>query len=220
MDFFESIYKSYFEGDILLSRLPKGLYACAEPDYKKIASKCVKEIDHQPNNYELKLLFGFVQERLARHQESINSYKSVSDGSGNVKLSAIAYNNIGIIASKFKRFGKAFEMFAKAVELDKESTIFRYNYDKISGLGPLKQLQAMKNVIKENPGNIDAHNLLGLCYVQIGDVESARHVFEIANGLFPNDFTVTFNYAYTLHLCKEDEASANLFNSIVEQYRG
>ena len=120
--------------------------------------------------------------------------------------SAAAYNNLGVSLNRQGRADEALAAFEKAAEIGPVQTSYLYNTAYVLlGQGQIEASKArLRESLGQDPGFVDAHNLLGLALLQEARVPEALAAFEAALGARPGD-AVTRDYLAAAHRITEGE---------------
>ncbi len=129
---------------------------------------------------------------------------------------ARAYNNLGVVYKERKQYGKAEELFQRALSADKNYTAVYYNLGDVQyGLGnyehALEYLDTAMKGTKDSLLHVDILNKMGRTYGAMGQREQAIDSFQKAIAIYPSSPVFRNNLAVQyIKAEKLDDAIATL----------
>ena len=149
--------------------------------------------------------------------------------------SAEALSNLGAICSRRQQFREAVGFYAKALQADPKLVPVHFNM--AIALGRINEYPSaadhLRTFLKSYPQEPRAHQLLGLCLTETGDLRGALPELELSYRLNPKDASILYSLAYAnaragdadraaelLSKYEADAAQANLIRGLIEYRRG
>jgi tetratricopeptide (TPR) repeat protein len=121
------------------------------------------------------------QEYLARHPDS-----------------AEAYSNQAIVYARREQYGEAANLYEKALKIN--PSLVQIHFNAAVSLGKLRRYDEaaghLRAFLKSYPDEPRAHQLLGLCLVETGDLRAALQELEISYKEDPKDGSILYSLAY------------------------
>ena len=166
---------------------------------------------------------------LTRAEQNFQQYLKDHPGS------AEALSNLGTISARREQFAEAVALYAKALQADPK--LIPVHFNMAVSLGRLKEYaQAADHLrifLKSYSREPRAHQLLGLCLTEIGDLRGALPELEASYQLDPKDASILYSLAYAnaragdvdraaqlLQKSETDPAHAKLIEGLIEYRRG
>ncbi len=112
--------------------------------------------------------------------------------------SAEAYSNQAIVYARREQYAKAVKLYEKALQVDPKLIPVHFNV--AVSLGKLRRYDEaighLRTFLKSYPGEPRAHQLLGLCLVETGDLRAALQELETSYNQNPKDGSILYSLAY------------------------
>jgi|GEM_PF-626441 len=79
-----------------------------------------------------------------------------------------------------------------------------------------RAVQTLQAFVKENPRNAEAHNLLGLSYLGLGNAQAAANSFQTVVAIDKSNYDAGLNWSYALILVGKHENARKVLNDILD----
>ena len=149
--------------------------------------------------------------------------------------SAEALSNLGAISARREQFAEAVAFYSRALKSDPK--LIPVHFNMAVSLGRLKEYAKAADhlliFLKSYPREPRAHQLLGLCLTESGDLRGALPELEASYQLNPKDSSILYSLAYAnaragdidraaelLRKSETDPAQAKLIEGLIEYRRG
>ena len=166
---------------------------------------------------------------LARAEQNFRQYLK------NNPASAEAFSNLGAISARREQFPEAIAFYSKALQADPK--LIPVHFNMAVALGRLKEYVKaaghLRIFLKSYPREPRAHQLLGLCLTESGDLRGALPELEASYALNPKDPSILYSLAYAnaragdvdraaelLRKSETDPAQAKLIEGLIQYRRG
>ena len=149
--------------------------------------------------------------------------------------SAEAFSNLGAICARRQQYREAVEFYDKALQADPKLTPVHFNIAVALGRSNeyARAANHLRSFLKAYPQEPRAHQLLGLCLTEIGDLRAALPELETSYRLNPGDTSILSSLAYAnartgavnraaelLQQSQVDPVQGKLIEGLIEYRRG
>jgi cellulose synthase operon protein C len=129
---------------------------------------------------------------LSRAEQLFREYSAQHPNSGE------AYSNWAIVYSRREQYAEAVKLYEKALTVNPKLVPVHFNVAvSLSKLRRCDEAAAhLREFVKSYPKEARAHQLLGLCLVETGDVRGAVAALETSYEMNPKDGSILYSLAY------------------------
>lgn len=130
-----------------------------------------------------------------------------------------AYTLLGDTLVELEAYDQAAEIFEQSLERNENSLAARLGYARV--LLALRRPEAAiphyKAALKENSGNLQVHNGLGVAYDLIGEHQTAQKVYRDGLSIAPDSMLLRNNLGLSLALAGDHEDAVSLLRMVADE---
>ncbi|MDP2921542.1 MAG: tetratricopeptide repeat protein [Candidatus Omnitrophota bacterium] len=190
----------------------KAQVAESKSDTASAVSNLKSSLKAYPHNWEVLFLLGNIEQRMAAYNEAVDKYEKALKYH---PYSALIWNNLGAAYMRVGKIDKTISAFKRAIEIDRQNIGAYYNLavvyrdnaqeelakkemDILSAINPTffgnmyvesgifeQALIEFHKAIGRDPGNIEAHFMLGEIYKKQGEIDKAIEMYKRTIELAP-----------------------------------
>jgi tetratricopeptide (TPR) repeat protein len=176
-------------------------------------------IEHEPDNYTLRLGLGSLQQRAKDDKEAIATYEEIVRRAGTEPDGLIARNRLAAIAAAQGRDADARKLVAEVLQKNPRDTdaLARRAIIELADKDPASAIGDLRAVLRDHPQSVQAQRMLANAYVANGQSALAEQALHAALDVFPDDATTRLELARLLEQTQRGDEAVTLLEDSVRR---